>query len=475
MGTNSQRRRAASAGTTWGAAQRHHRVTEPNEPAVWRPLEERVAADVAEAVAHLRVHRYGSGAAANRLMATARTERGGRVVTRRLTALLTDCVAMAWQRGWQPADLHRHLGRERGEIAQLVLGDVMAHQLSSFAESTIAPRWLAQLREIDAHTWWASDTDPVSARTERGGATGLDAVLPAALQVAVALAELPPLERLDPLPGTARPDPATGGAGTQVEERVLSRVRALLAKAESTTFEPEAETFTAGAQALMARHSIDAAMLAAAERTSTSPPAARRIGIDRPYEGPKVLLLASVADANRCRTVWSSGLGFVTVIGFETDQAATETIFTSLLVQATAAMTAEGRRVTGYGQSRTRAFRQSFLTAYAHRIGTRLREVTDEATAAAEAGDPGNPDGPLPDAGSRVDAGAAMPQTGVLVRVLAERAREVDERVSELFPRLVTKPLGGSSDVEGWSAGSRAADRADLFGRERSLGEASAG
>jgi hypothetical protein len=435
-----------------------------------------VAADVAAAVAHLRVHRYGSGAAANRLMATARTEQGGRVVTRRLTALLSDCVAMAWQRGWQPADLHRHLGRERGEVAQLVLGDAMAHQLGSFAEATIAPRWPAQLGEIGARRWWAADTDPVSARAARD-ATGLDAVLPAALQVAVALAELPPLELLDPLPGAARPHPASGraAAGPQVEQRVLSRVRALLAKAESTTFEPEAETFTAGAQALMARHSIDAAMLAATEGTSTSAPAARRIGIDRPYEGPKVLLLAAVADANRCRTVWSSGLGFVTVIGFETDQAATETIFTSLLVQATAAMTAEGRRVTSSGQSRTRAFRHSFLTAYAHRIGARLREATAEATAAAEAGDPGDPDGLLRAAESRADAGASVPQTGVLVRVLAERAREVDERVSELFPRLVTKPLGGSSDVEGWSAGSRAADRADLVGRERSLGEAAAG
>lgn len=462
MGTNSQRRRAARAATSWRGDQRRDRVHKPTQPPS-RTLEEQVAADVVEAVAHVRVHRYGSGAAATRLLATARTEQGRHVVTRRLTALLTDCVAMAWQRGWQPTDLHRHLGRERGELAQLVLGDAMAHQLGSFAEATIAPRWLAQLREIGAHLWWADDTDPVSARAARG-TRGLDAVVPAALHVAVALAELPPLERLDPLPGTARPDTTVGGGTPQVEERVLSRVRALLAKAESTTFEPEAETFTAGAQALMARHSIDSAMLAAAERTSAGPPAARRIGIDRPYEGPKVLLLAAVAEANRCRTVWSSGLGFVTVIGFETDQAATETIFTSLLVQATAAMTAEGRRVDHFGQSRTRAFRQSFLTAYAHRVGARLRAVTDEATAAAEGADP---DVNQPNAGSGVES----PQGGVLVRVLAERSREVDERVSELFPRLVTKPLGGSSDVEGWSAGARAADRADLFSRERSLEE----
>lgn len=466
MGTNSQRRRAARAATLRSGDRRRHGESGQTQ-LLARTLEERVAADVAQAVAHLRVQRYGSGAAATRLLATARTEQGLHVVTRRLTAVLTDCVAMAWQRGWQPADLHRHLGRERGEMAQLVLGDAMAHQLSGFAATTIAPRWPGQLREIGASTWWAAATDPLAARDARSAA-GLDAVVPVALQVAVALAELPQLELLDPLPGTARPETSPAGVRPQVEERVLSRVRALLAKAESTTFEPEAETFTAGAQALMARHSIDAAMLAAAEPGSASTPSARRIGIDRPYEGPKVLLLGAVADANRCRVVWSSGLSFVTVIGFESDQAATETIFTSLLVQATAAMTAEGRRVDQYGQSRTRAFRQSFLTAYAHRIGTRLREVTDEATAAAgAAASGGDAQGP--------DVGSAPPRRGVLVRVLAERAKEVDDRVSALFPRLVAKPLGGTTDVEGWSAGARAADRADLFGKERSLASGAAG
>ncbi|MFC7722126.1 DUF2786 domain-containing protein [Nonomuraea recticatena] len=38
-------------------------------------------------------------------------------------------------------------------------------------------------------------------------------------------------------------------------------MRALLAKAESTTYEAEAETFTSAAQSLMAKYSIDAAML----------------------------------------------------------------------------------------------------------------------------------------------------------------------------------------------------------------------
>lgn len=309
-----------------------------------------------------------------------------------------------------------------------------------------------------------TDTDPISARAAPS-TNGLDAVVPAALQVAVALAEL---HRSSCSTRCRAPPVATPLRAVRAlrSRRVLSQVRALLAKAESTTFEPEAETFTAGAQALMARHSIDAAMLAAAERTSPSPPrpdASASTG----RTGPKVLLLAAVADANRCRTVWSSGLGFVTVIGFETDQAATETIFTSLLVQATAAMTAEGRRVDHVGQSRTRAFRQSFLTAYAHRIGARLREVTDGATAAARTADTG--------AAADAGAGSARPgrphhQRGC-PRAGPRRTSQGSRRSGErALPPARDQTPRRSSDVEGWSAGSRAADRADLFSRDRSLG-----
>ncbi|HYN29152.1 MAG TPA: DUF2786 domain-containing protein [Dermatophilaceae bacterium] len=485
MGRNNRQRRAAKAreraarrassgsfGTFGGAPQ----AASWGPSGAWderapRPptLEEQVAAEVLDAADRLRSPgRYAADRAVARVVHAARTPAGRRAVTARLVALLTDCVAMAWERGWQPADLHRIVGRHHDDVAQLVVGDAMAHQLGRFAEGTVAQRWPAQLREVGATRWWARDADPVTARVTQGD-LGLERVVPAALEVISLLADLPTLERLDPLPGRARAEAqgapgARGGAGP-VDERILSRVRALLAKAESTPYEAEADTFTAGAQALMARHSIDAAMLAAGARRPSDRPGARRIGIDRPYEAPKVLLLDVVATANRCRTVWSKGLGFVTVVGFEPDIAAAETIFTSLLVQATRAVAGEGRRVTRHGQSRTRAFRQSFLTAYAHRIGDRLREVTEHETeAAAERTAP-----------AQAEAGTAR-ANGVLVRVLAERATEVDARVAQLFPRLVDKPLGSMTpDMEGWSAGTIAADRATLFGSGHTIDDSAAG
>src|SRR5690606_29427780 len=101
-----------------------------------------------------------------------------------------------------------------------------------------------------------------------------------------------------PLPGAFRAAAATvsqasSGPPPDVDSRILERVRMLLAKAESTTFAAEAETFTAGAQALMARHRIDAALLAAEQGSESTEggPHGRRIGIDTPYDGPKASLL----------------------------------------------------------------------------------------------------------------------------------------------------------------------------------------
>ena len=94
----------------------------------------------------------------------------------------------------------------------------------------------------------------------------------------------------------------------------------------------------------MARHSIDAALLAA-DADDRRGPTGLRVWIDAPYESAKVSLLSGAAQANRCRSVWHKHLGACTVLGFEADLAAVDALFTSLLVQATHAMTLAGSRV----------------------------------------------------------------------------------------------------------------------------------
>lgn len=134
---------------------------------------------------------------------------------------------------------------------------------------------------------------------------------------------------------------------------MLARVRALLAKAESTTFDEEAEALTAKAQELIARHALDEAALH--DAGDVGDPSVRRIPLDPPYAKAKAFLLNEVADANRCRAVHSDDCGWVTVFGYDGDLHAVELLTTSLFAQATAAMARHGSRRDATGRSRTRS------------------------------------------------------------------------------------------------------------------------
>lgn len=373
-----------------------------------------------------------------------------------LTAYLTDWllggVELAWKGGWEPADLLRSAERRLAPGAVAAVRDAMSLSLSRYAAATVSARWHHQLREAGVTVWWPRADTPLSARLRT--ATQGDAVelLADTVDAADLLEALPVLQRLDAPPGQWRAPAGGARTGPAPETKLLERVRALLAKAENTPFEAEAETFTAAAQSLMARHSIDRAMLAAAnpgEQTET--PIARRVGVDRPYEAPKAALLSSVASANRCRTAWSQNLGFTTVVGFADDVTATETLFTSLLLQATRTMTGHGSHRGPAGRSGTRSFRQSFLLAYATCIGQRLMEATQHEVDAREA------------AGTDRSARSTARPGTELVAVLNARSEEVDRTLADLFPNMVDKSIGSVTNAEGWAAGTHAADTATLF------------
>src|ERR687897_569008 len=291
-----------------------------------------------------------------------------------------------------------------------------------YADGTVPARWRLQLDAVGAEApphgddRWAV---PIAAEPERlydrGDSGGVPSIDDRAESVRVAvetlslLRHLPPLPRLSPGPGEAPLSPGRGrrvgaaaptaggaGASAGADPRILHRVAALPAKAESTTFPDEAEALTAKAQELVTRHAIDMATVDA-ERGRGPEVAGRRIGIDDPYARARVTLLSEVAMANRCRAVWSQAFGFATVFGDEGDLDAVEMLFTSLLVQATRAMVVErppDRRPDRRGRpgvgsagsgSATRSFRQSFLVAYAHCIGDRLRHASEAAAAEAQA------------------------------------------------------------------------------------------
>ncbi|MFG2481236.1 DUF2786 domain-containing protein [Streptomyces virginiae] len=354
---------------------------------------------------------------------------GWPAVGRELLARGEAYVRQGWERGWQPADVLRLVRRDLDERHLRITGDLIAAEARRYAR--LPERWGA------GEVWWGGDEKYADrlAQRERADRFTLATVF---LEVLRLLIRLPSIEPVGPLPG----DPVDALAEhAHIEPRMLGRIRALLAKAEATTYPEEAEALSAKAQELMARHTVDEALLAASGKGPAQVPGACRIGVEPPYEEAKAVLLDAVAGANRCRAVWNSGFEFSTVVGFESDLEAVELLYTSLLVQGTAAMTrAEAAQRSG-GRKRTKTFRQSFLLAYASRLGHRLAETAEHTATEA-------PDN-LP--------------------ALVARDVAVTSRAEEMFPRTTTTRLRGATDHAGWEDGTAAADRAHMGGRRKPL------
>jgi Protein of unknown function (DUF2786) len=413
MGRNDKRRRAAKA--------RQHRRS---EQAFVSASDHFVAAVHAE--------RSRDWATLGRAIDILAAEPKARIAAE-IIAVIEQQIPDLWRNGWQPADLVRLVDRELGKVEAALVRWVIASQAASYADlgARVAPEWMAQLQRVDATRTW--DSNAPYLLQVRGG---WREVLFAAVRLSCRFVSLPKLPCLTDPPSEWREGLMAGGGS--LPDGVLHKVRALLAKAESTNFDAEADAFTAKAQELMARHRIDRAVLEARGCGRGKEPVGRRFGIDDPYADAKAVLLGNVADANGCRAVWSKTLGFTTVFGFADELDAVDELFTSLLVQATAALRRAGSKHDEYGRSRTRRFRRSFLVAFAIRIGQRLRETVDATVEAAS-----------------VETGTA------LVPILAARAGVTTAAAEAAFPET-RRFSPAASDGEGWYAGTRFADQADL-------------
>jgi hypothetical protein len=106
-------------------------------------------------------------------------------------------------------------------------------------------------------------------------------------------------------------------------------------------------------------------------------------------------------------------------------------------------MTQAKPTIDQYGRNTSRSFRQSFLTAYASRIGERLSAATDEV-------------------GQEMAGSASSTQ---LLPVLAARDNAVRDAFEKQFPQL-TQHTTTVNNRQGWASGRAAADRASLHGRQ---------
>lgn len=436
MGIRNKQRRAAKARAKARSGQRPHaRDSSTREPGASRE----------HAPSQTELLTYGLLAAADALLHDQEAEAGKcleglaaadpAVLDGAARRTVEGMVTAMWRAGWLPGDLQQIAQRRQDSAAVAYLVDAIAAEHRQYPAARIHPRWAGQLREIGATVWWEPGRPHLTQWIQRHHSNVADAAR-AVVDVLALLRSLPVLPQILPLPGTAKPQSADASRG--VDQKVLTRVRALLAKAESTDFPEEAEALSTKAQELMSRHALERAIVDAAGGDDPEPATARRLWLENPYLDAKSLLVDAVAAANRCRTVFSPHFGFITVLGDEVDLEAVEVLSTSLLVQATKAMLAGGSR-TSHGRSRTRSYRQSFLVAYATRIGERLSTATEQAvTAEAEAGNDTR-----------------------LLPVLAAREQAVDRLFDEMFPDLVHRSVS-VSNAEGYHAGRAAADLAVL-------------
>lgn len=350
---------------------------------------------------------------------------------------MNEAIRAAWEHGWQPSDLHQIACRQLQPAEVRYLDEAIVLESRRYATTTLHPDWRADIAELEAAIG-ASTQPPQMWRWGASNAADQCEALTVVLKLLNFLGRLPVLELILPLPGAHR---HTATVVSDAGEKALSKVRALLAKAEATEFPDEAEALSAKAQDLMSRYSLKEA-LAQHDRGRKPAAAARRIWIDNPYAAAKVTLVQVVSRSNRCRAVWAERLGFVTVIGCETDLNLVELLTTSLLMQANRAMLGAGR--DGSAQARSRSFRQSFLVAYAQRIGERLDSASASVT-------------------------AEIKRDGRLLPVLAANIRATEELTERLFPSTVPRSVTVSNGA-GWGAGRAAANMAVLDTRDSIAG-----
>lgn len=212
----------------------------------------------------------------------------------------------------------------------------------------------------------------------------------------------------------------------------LDRIAALLAKAERTDNEAEAEAYLMKAQQLATLASVDLAMARAriARREARQQPESRTttIGEKGRRANPHLIsLFISIAHANDAQVDVASNSTYVIGYGMPADLDVVQTMFGSLAVHMVHASqgyltagTWRGEMYVARVASRRRSERRphtaqtaraAFYRAYVERIGERLTQARDEALARR--------------ARPEVAAGAVSPGPVDGVMVLRQKATEV--------------------------------------------------
>jgi cytosine/adenosine deaminase-related metal-dependent hydrolase len=235
----------------------------------------------------------------------------------------------------------------------------------------------------------------------------------------------------------------------EAPERLLDRVRKLLAKAEAEgVTAAEAQALTAKAAELMAKYGIDRALLAA-RRPETDKPDNRMVEIYNPWARVQAHLLCGLAAALRCQCILlpTPAGQRVHMFGYASDLERADVLYTSVLIQMWHGLAAAG--VPARAPS-VRAWRRSWLLGFAAAVIARVRAAEQDAERSAATAPSGD--------GS---SSAAL--------VLADRALVIRQHVARAYPvtRTARVTYSGSGYGDGYAQGKRADIGAGRVGGRR--------
>ncbi|MGP5110571.1 DUF2786 domain-containing protein [Corynebacterium casei] len=242
------------------------------------------------------------------------------------------------------------------------------------------------------------------------------------------------------------------------QKKMHEKIQALLAKAESTQFEDEADALIAKAQNLRQQYRIDSVLEDL--ENSAEEIVALRARISAPWVKHQHSLLCSVAYANGGTAVLLSDFGICTVMATRDDAEHIIDLFTSLNRQRAWFMkNSEGAKLAA-ADGETASYRRSFILAYATKIRELLHDANVEAAKAQQkASDAAKDAG----ADEDIDKQRAYEIVSRALPVLARRQAEAEDALHDLFPNLSSMNLS-ANHMRGIIDGVDAAERSHLGG-----------
>ncbi|MFI5840572.1 DUF2786 domain-containing protein [Catenuloplanes sp. NPDC051500] len=216
----------------------------------------------------------------------------------------------------------------------------------------------------------------------------------------------------------------------------LAKIRALLAKAEATTFEAERDAYNAKAAELISAWGLEDALREAEAQTPLQV-SDKFIKVTGAYQKDKAILAYQVAEGLGLKAVLhqsgtGKGKGYAThIFGSSEDFVRVELLFTSLLVQASYGLSV-ARPYSPFED--VKAYRRSWLAGFTSAIRGRLDAARQQGIREQSTGTPGT------------------------ALVLVDRSKAIQRAVDAYYPKLVTstRRLTGSGRNAGYAAGQRA-------------------